>query len=122
MEQIDEAQRSVGQAAEHVERVAHVQADVGEVAVADVAERGGDAVDERLAADEAVVGEQIGAESEMLARAEADFEVERAVIAEQGARCDFAIRRHRDRSAANCRAAPVAPAAICGRSTGRRGG
>ena len=53
--------------------------------VADVAERGGDAVEERLGADEAVVGQHVGAVGEMLARAEADLEMERAVLAEQHA-------------------------------------
>ena len=74
---------AVGDAAQHLERVAHVEADVGEPLVADVGQRDGDAVDEWLAADEAVVGQQVGAVSEVLPRAEADFEVERAVVAEQ---------------------------------------
>ena len=56
----------------------------------------GDAVEERLAADEAVVGQQIGAVGQMLARAEADLEVERAVVAEQPLRGDLALRRHGD--------------------------
>ena len=60
-----------------------MDADIGEVLVADSSERGGDAVEERLAADEAVIGEKIGAVGEMLAGAEADFEMERAVVAEQ---------------------------------------
>ena len=51
--------------------------------VADVAERRGDAVEERLAADEAMIGQQVGAIGEMLARAEADLEMERPVLAEQ---------------------------------------
>lgn len=44
---------------------------------------GRDAVDERFAADEAVIGQQIGAVGKMLARAEADLEMERPVVAEQ---------------------------------------
>ena len=48
------------------------------------------------AADEAVVGQQVGAVGEMLARAEADFEVQRPVVAEQARRVDLALRRHRD--------------------------
>ena len=71
-------------------------ADVGEVLVADVAERGRDAVDERLGADEAVVGKQVGAGGEMLARAEADLEVQGAVVAEQALRSDFAVGGHGD--------------------------
>ena len=64
--------------------------------VADVAERGGDAVEERFGADEAVVGQHVGAVGEMLAGAEADFEMERAVVAEQPLRGDLAVRRHCD--------------------------
>ena len=48
--------------------------------VADMAERRRDAVEERLGADEAVIGQQIGAEGEMLAGAEADLEMQRPVI------------------------------------------
>jgi hypothetical protein len=50
MQQIDEAQRGIGKPREHVERIAHVQADIGQVPVADVLERADDAVQERLAA------------------------------------------------------------------------
>ena len=83
MEQIEEAQRPVGNALKHVQRIAAPQADVGEMLVADVAERRRDAVEERLGADEAVIGEHVGAVGEMLARAEADLEMERAILAEQ---------------------------------------
>ena len=97
MQQIEEAQGRIGQAPQHVERVIAMDPDIGEVPVADVAERGGDAVDERLAADEAMVGKQVRARGEMLARAEADLEVERALVAEQSLRTDLAVSRHRDR-------------------------
>ena len=59
--------------------------------VADVAERGRDAVEERLGADESVVGEHVRAVGEMLARAEADLQMERAVVTEQRARRDLAL-------------------------------
>ncbi len=91
MEQIDEAQRAVGQPLEHVERVAHMKADIGEMPVADMAERADDAVEEGLGADEAMVGQQVGAIGEMLAAAEADLEMERAVVAEQGAGVERAL-------------------------------
>nr|GFD60939.1 hypothetical protein [Tanacetum cinerariifolium] len=39
MEQIDPLERGVGKPLDHLQRIAHVQADVGEVAVADMAER-----------------------------------------------------------------------------------
>ena len=51
--------------------------------VADMAERGGDAVQEGFAADEPMIGEHVGAIGEMLARAEADLEMQRPVLAEQ---------------------------------------
>ena len=60
-----------------------MDADVGQPLVADMAERLGDAVEERLAADEAMIGQQVGAIGEMLAAAEADLEVKRAIVAEQ---------------------------------------
>ena len=51
--------------------------------VADMIERGRDAVHERLAADEGVVGQHVRSIGEMLARAEADLEMERTILAEQ---------------------------------------
>jgi hypothetical protein len=77
VEQVNEAQRGVRQALQHLQRVAHVQADVGEALIAHMAERADDAVEERLAADEAVVRQEIGAVGEMLPRTEADLEMER---------------------------------------------
>src|SRR5687767_11530232 len=62
-----------------------------------MAESGGDAVEERLAADEAMVGQQVGAKSEMLARAEADLQMQWPLVAEQARRRDLALGRHRQR-------------------------
>ena len=62
----------------------------------DVAERRGDAVEEWLRADENVIGKEVRAKSEMLARAEADFEMERPVLTEKARRGDFALRRDFD--------------------------
>ena len=59
-------------------------------------QRLGDAVDERLAADEAVVGQHVGARGEVLAAAEADLEMQRAVVPEQALGGDRAFRGHRD--------------------------
>ena len=70
-----------------------MQPDIGKALVADMAERGRDAVEERLAANEAMIGKQVGAKGEMLARAEADLEMQRAVVAEQALRGDFALGR-----------------------------
>src|SRR3546814_9914311 len=52
MEQINALQRSVGQALQHVQRVAHMHADIRKRPVADMHERADDAVQERFAADE----------------------------------------------------------------------
>jgi hypothetical protein len=82
-----------------------------------MAERLGNAVEEGLAADEAVIGQQVGAIGEMLAAAEADLQMERAIVTEQplavispssGTRCGQAAFR------------PARPGscAACARSTG----
>ena len=55
----------------------------------------GDAVEERLTADKAMIGQHVGAEGHMLAAPETDFEMERAIIAEQSLRRYGAIGRHR---------------------------
>src|SRR5437868_9712648 len=64
--------------------------------VADVPERSGDSVQERLGTNEAVVGKHVGPGREMLARAEADLEVQRPVVAEQTPRNDLPVRWHFD--------------------------
>ena len=83
MKQIEKAQCPVGDALKHFQRVAPPQPDVAQMLVADMAERGGDAVEKRLGADEAVVGQHVGAVREMLARSEPDFEMQRPILAEQ---------------------------------------
>ena len=74
-----------------------MQPDVGEAPVADVLERADDSVEEGLGADEAVVGEQVGAKGEMLARAEADLEMERPGVAEQSLGGHRPLFRHAHR-------------------------
>ncbi len=69
-----------------------MDANIGQPLVADMAECLGDAVDEWLAADEAMIGEQVRAVRQMLAAAEADFKVERAIVAEQALGRDLALR------------------------------
>ena len=90
--------------------------------VADMAERADHAVEERLGADEAVIGQQIGAIGEMLAGAEADLEMERAVVAEQGARIDRPFVRHAQRRQQSLDQSRLARRAACGPWSGRRGG
>jgi hypothetical protein len=100
MEQIEEAERLVGDTAQYLKRIALPQANIRKVLVADVAERDRDAVDERFAADEAMVRQHVGAIRKMLARTEADLEVQGALmpfgIAEQAARGHVALGRHFD--------------------------
>jgi len=106
VKQIEEAERAIGDAGEDFERVAVVDADVAQGRVAraafavaatvDMGERLGHAVDERLGADEAVIGQHVGAEGHMFAAAKADFEMQRAGVAEQVLRRDFASQGHRD--------------------------
>ena len=96
MEQVKEAQTPIGHALEHLKRVAAPQADIAQMLLADVRERGGDSVEERLGADEAVVGKHVGAVGEMLARAKADLEMERPFVPEQPPRRDLAFGRHLD--------------------------
>jgi len=91
VQEVEKTQGPVGHALKHFERIAAPQADVAQMLVADVAERGGDSVEERLGADETVVGKHVGAIGEMLAGAEADLEMERPVVAEQRAGGDFAF-------------------------------
>jgi erythromycin esterase-like protein len=59
-------------------------------------QRLGHAIEERLGADEAMVGQQIGAIGHVLAAAKADLEMQRAIVAEQRLRRHRAFRRHRD--------------------------
>src|SRR3546814_17064396 len=58
-----------------------------------MAERGDDAVQEGFAADEAMVGQQVGAIGEMLPAAEADLEMQGAVVAEQAGGGDLSLLR-----------------------------
>ena len=99
VQQIDERQRPVGHAAQHLQRVAVMQADIRQgrvrtIIARDVNERLGDAVEERLGADEAVVGQHVGPLGEMLAAAEADLEMQRRRVAEQPLGGDRPFLRH----------------------------
>lgn len=71
---IDEIKRRIGQTRDHIARVALVQTDVLRAALLDVAQARGNAVQERLDADEAAVGMSGGLGDQVLAAAEADFE------------------------------------------------
>src|SRR5689334_19707948 len=96
MEQVDEAQRVIGHPLKHLERVAAPQADIGEAPVADVAKGGRNAIQEGLGTDKAMIGQHVGAIGEMLARAESDLEMERAIFAEQPGGADLALERNLD--------------------------
>jgi len=96
VQQIDEAQCAVGHALEHVDGIAHVQPDVVQMLLAHMLQRADHAVEKRFRADETVIGQHVGAIGHMLARAEADLEMQRAIVAEQPARGDLAVFRHAD--------------------------
>ncbi len=96
MKQVEEAQSSIRHAAKHVQRVALPDADVREMLVADMAQRGRDTIDEGLTADECVVGQHVRAVGEMLAGAETDLDVQRTILAEQPRGGDLALFGHRD--------------------------
>src|SRR3546814_18321992 len=59
-------------------------------------QRADHSVQERLAADKAMIRQQVGTISEMLAGPEADFEMQRPIIAEQSPGRDRPFLRHFD--------------------------
>src|SRR3546814_19290548 len=88
VEQIGEGERPVGDAPQHLKRITVLDADIAErrmlpMIAGDMDERLCDAVDEGFGADEAMVGQHVGARRPMLAAAEADFEMQRAVVTAQ---------------------------------------
>src|SRR4051794_10620108 len=64
--------------------------------VANMSEPCGDSVEEWLGPDEAMIRKHVRAVSEMLARTEANLQMQRAVIAEEPARGDVALGRNFD--------------------------
>ena len=68
---------------QHVERVAHMEADILQPVRLHMLQGTDHAVDERLAADKAMIGMQLRLSREMLARAEADLQLQGPIIAEQ---------------------------------------
>src|SRR3546814_6593225 len=77
MEQIDTLQRTVRQPFQHVQRIAHVDADVGQPSVADMPKRRHDAVQKGFAADETMAGMRLCLRGHMLTAAKADLEMHR---------------------------------------------
>src|SRR3546814_18805616 len=96
MKQIDQAERTIGHTGQDVQGIAHVQSDVRQESIADMLQRADYSVQERLAADKAMIRQQVGTISEMLAGPEADFEVKGAIIAEQSPGRDRPFLRHFD--------------------------
>src|SRR5689334_4205709 len=83
MEQIDPLEAGIGQPFQHVDHIAHVQPYVRQSLAFDMAERADHAIEEGLAADEAMARSRRRLEGKMLTFAEADLQFERARIAEQ---------------------------------------
>jgi hypothetical protein len=96
MEEIEEAERPVGNASKHVKRVPSPQSNVGQMLIAYMAKRCRNSVEERLRADKAMVGQHIRAIGEMLARTETDLEMKRAILAEQPFSANLALWRDLD--------------------------
>src|SRR3546814_3724359 len=95
MEQIDTLQRTVRQPFQHVQRIAHVDADVGQPSVADMPKRRHDAVQKGFAADETMAGMRLCLRGHMLTAAKADLELHRTRAAEQVLSSQSAFLRHR---------------------------
>src|SRR3546814_8370607 len=88
MEQIDEGQGTIRHPAQHLQRVAMPDADVAQRRVLsmiprDMDEGLRDAIHKGFGADEAVIGQHVGAHRHMLAAAETDLEMQRTIVAEQ---------------------------------------
>lgn len=92
MEQIDPLQRGIGQPRQHIERIAHMKADIVQPLGLHMLERADHAVDEGLAANQAVVGMQFRLSRQMLSGAETDLELQRTTIAKQCAGIERTIR------------------------------
>jgi hypothetical protein len=83
VEEIEHRQCAVWNASEHLQRIAMMDADIAQRAIAHMGERLRHAIDEGFGADEAVIGQQVGPIRHMLAAAEPDFEMQRAIVTEQ---------------------------------------
>ena len=73
-----------------------VQAHVGQAALVQVRQRGRHAVQIGFGPDQPVIGQQVRARQQMLARPDADLQVERPGGAEQPLRRDRALGGHGD--------------------------
>src|SRR3546814_7211583 len=80
---------------QHVQRIAHVDADVGQPSVADMPKRRHDAVQKGFAADETMAGMRLCLRGHMLTAAKADLELHRTRAAEQVLSSQSAFLRHR---------------------------
>ena len=83
MKQIHPFKRSIGQPRQHVKRITHMEADILQPVCLHMLERADHAIDERFAADQAVIGVQFRLPCQMLASAEADLELQGAIVAKQ---------------------------------------
>lgn len=94
VEKVDAIEACVGQPLDHVKRVAHVEAHIVEVLVADMPERPDDAIEERLAPEKAMIRPRRRLGGKVFARPEADLELHRPILAEQQSGGEAAILRH----------------------------
>ena len=100
VEQIGHGKRAVGDAPQHVQCIAVVDADIGNARfdgiTRNLCERHRHAIKERLAPDKAVVGEHVCPLGHMFATAKADLKMERTIIFEQRFGRYFSVQRHGD--------------------------
>jgi hypothetical protein len=96
VEQVGARKACVGEAFQHLQRIVHMDADIVESLPLDVEQQADHAIQERFAADEAVIGAHRRLAGEMLAAAEADLELQGTIVAEQGGGIERPGFRNRD--------------------------
>ena len=92
MEQIHTFKRRVRQPRQNVQSIAHVQPDIAELISLNVLQRPDHTVDERLAANESMLGMQFCLPRQVFSGAETDLELQRTTIAKQCAGIERTIR------------------------------
>ena len=93
---IHKAQSSVRNTAQHIERVAVMQPDIGDPPIMNMLKRHGNAVEIWFATDETVIGQHIGARNNMLPAAKADLKMQRLRCAKERRCVDDALIRNAD--------------------------
>ena len=88
VEQEHPVETGIGQPVEHIERIAIVEADIGQPAIADFEQRADDAIDEGFGADDADMRVGRCLRRHVFTPAKADFEPQGPIVTEQGSGAD----------------------------------